>query len=129
MASNETTPPYIVHWRDKRLITIACNGGFLNAALGDESLYVTDLFVDPNQRRRGLGTTMLRGAMEVAQNANVNRVVADITSQPSLDAMRRVFGADSVAVFAEGGYEVDGGWGDRPTVAQLSYILPTQREL
>lgn len=86
---------------------------------------ISNFDVDPGFRRHGLGKAMLRFALEEARQRQARVIVASIISQQSLDAMRSVFGDNSVMVHDETNYSEEDPDEIVPANAVLWYPLRT----
>lgn len=92
----------------------------------DERRYtIANFDVDVKARRRGIGKELLRASQTHARELGAKVVFAVIISRECLDAMRSVFGEESVFVAEEGGY--DSGEGAEPK-ARTSAVLEVRFE-
>lgn len=84
--------------------------GSLNAVFDPRSglFGISNVDVDGNFRRRGLGKAMIQEAYDFAQSIGAGCIYSAITSRECLDAMRSVFGDDVISVSREGTYGVEG---------------------
>lgn len=127
--SGTPVPRCTVHWMHDRAITISVPGGYLNAAIGEGALYLTDFFVEPPHRGNGLAGRMLNTARELALDSGAARIVADLTSPEAVRAAQKVFGGDAVNVYAS--YPASDGFDgladtpEIPAAAGLNYSLIT----
>lgn len=89
---------------------ITATGGKLRAILFpiEKCLALSDFFVDPEYRRRGIGKALVTQALRIAENEDAASVAAAIVSRECLDVMRSVFGEDALRVTLEGEYSPPG---------------------
>lgn len=76
------------HAYDERFYVLKENGEFAGAIryfrmTGDKELYITTLFVMPEERSKGIGTTLLEQVKKAAQALGYNR----ITLKPLMDSI------------------------------------------
>lgn len=61
-------------------------------------IYLEDLFVDPEHRRRGIGRALLRRVIDLAKERDCGRVEWMVLdwNEPALEFYRRAFGAEAL---------------------------------
>jgi GNAT superfamily N-acetyltransferase len=69
---------------------------------------ISNIDVEPQYRRQGLGKLLLRAAFTEAERLRARLIYAAITSRECLDAMSEVFGKAAIKVSHEGTYTPDG---------------------
>lgn len=105
------------------LLEIQREQSFIRGVIGESTLYLTDLFVPPEQRRAGMATQLLSEAVDRARKTGMTRVMGDITTRQCLDLVTSFFGPDAVKVVFAAEYD---GYTEReevPTVATLDYEI------
>lgn len=68
---------------------------------------IANFDVEKEHRRRGIGKTLLREALNFANDLDARLIHAAIISREYLDAMTQVFGEETINVAELGGYEDD----------------------
>ncbi|GEM_PF-2438222 len=68
---------------------------------------VHSLDVDPDKRRLGIGTLLLRTGRDHAQILGASCITASIISRECLQVMENVFGPDGITVFLRGEFAAD----------------------
>jgi|GEM_PF-3590601 len=69
-----------------------------------QSYMIANFDVHPDYRGQGIGKLLLRASLEHAQELGARHIIAGIISRECLDAMRRVFGDESISVAHVGEY-------------------------
>lgn len=68
-------------------------------------MHIEDVEVDREARSRGIGAAMLRAVRDLSKELGADEVTATIVSRECLQAMRHVFGSESVRVRIEGDFK------------------------
>ncbi|HEV7454658.1 MAG TPA: GNAT family N-acetyltransferase [Candidatus Saccharimonadales bacterium] len=87
------------------------------------TLYLTDMFVPPVERRRGIATALVTTIRDALTAEGGRRMIGDISSTPCADVMRRVLGDEAVHSVVEGGYVFDDPDFVPPAMAILDYTI------
>jgi GNAT superfamily N-acetyltransferase len=69
---------------------------------------VTNIDVEPEFRRRRIGTTLVETARDHARYIGADAIMAAIVSRECLDVMNRVFGEEHIEVYLLGKYAEEG---------------------
>ena len=69
---------------------------------------ISNIEVEPQYRRQGLGKLLLRAAFTEAERLRARLIYAAITSRECSDAMSEVFGETAIKVSREGTYTPNG---------------------
>jgi hypothetical protein len=109
----------------QHLYELDCEHGHLDASFDPfiKWVCISNLDVDTDFRRQGIGKMLLRESITLSQELNANLIYAAIISRECLDAMRAVFGTEHISVVNEGEYETPDTKPAFVTCAMLHYDL------
>jgi hypothetical protein len=122
----QTTDGLVMHWLSDSQLTIWHDGAYLNAPYDADtgSMYMTDMFVPSENRRQGIGRSLVRAAHGVLLERGGLHMAGDISTRPSADAIRSVLGHEAVISIVEGEYVPDDPDYVPPAVARVDYHVP-----
>jgi GNAT superfamily N-acetyltransferase len=70
----------LIAWEDQRAIGLAALSFAFPIELGERTAWLEELYVEPASRARGVGTALLRAALEIATNAGAVAVDLEIVT-------------------------------------------------
>ena len=104
-------------------------GGAENTYRSDAGLYcVANLDVAQDKRRQGIGKLLLEASHTHALKVGARAIYGAIISRECLDAMRSVFGTESVTIDLLGSYAAEGEDYPKANPTSATLFLPLEFE-
>ena len=92
-------------------------------------LWVSNIDVDINQRRSGIGRRLLEKTLEVAIEQQARVISATLISRESIVLFGNVFGEENLSIHRLGEFTDEHGLGGMPASASMWYRMPKDFEI
>jgi len=87
-------------------------------------MYLTDMYVPPKARRRGIARTLLCAARDQLIARGGTHMSGDLSTRPAVDAVRAALGHDAVHSVLEGEYVPGEPDYVPPAIGRIDYNVP-----
>lgn len=92
-------------------------------------LWVSNIDVDVNHRRNGIGRSLLEKTREIAVEQQARVICAALISRESVVLFGNFFGEENLSVFKLGEFTDEHGLGGEPASASMWYRMPKDFEI
>ena len=92
-------------------------------------LWVSNIDVDVNHRRKGIGKSLLEKTREIAIEQQARVICAALISRESIVLFGNVFGEENLTIHKLGEFTDEQGLGGEPASAALWYRMPKDFEI